>query len=389
MPGSFSAARKPMKRRRLDVIFKLRLLIWALLLALWGVLVYQYLGEDEPETAPMHSVVNPYREIQPQPAPLAEERERLAAPEQIPPQARAETITQTPAPPPSSLSEIRVPEEFQGPAAEQPKPPAPAPPEEVLAPVQEAVPAPSGFVKRETRHFTVYGEDDPPSQEFLDLLENLHGNLMLDLAPFSPWSNDTRVSVFLFQRQETYRRVTGRPAWSGAASSFADKRVYIYEGPDLPGMLAHELCHIYYDNFFPKDRSDPLWLSEGMATMIQVERGLSTPNWLRQNLQLVERGGGLSLPELMAVTNTVGMPDAKVYLWYAESYSLVRFLLRSQHRSNFYKFSQFLSEGRTVTESLYRAYGMPYNRLKALEYAWRHQIGPRHFPQPSLARTTP
>jgi len=27
-----------------------------------------------------------------------------------------------------------------------------------------------------------------------------------------------------------------------------------------------------------------------------------------------------------------------------------------------------------MVESLYRAYGMPYNRLKALEYAWRYEI---------------
>ena len=27
-----------------------------------------------------------------------------------------------------------------------------------------------------------------------------------------------------------------------------------------------------------------------------------------------------------------------------------------------------------MTESLYRAYGMPYNRVKALEYAWRYEI---------------
>ncbi len=373
---------------RMDVTFKLRLLIWVTLLSLWGVLVYQYLGEEEVGGERMHAVFNPYKDRPSQPEPPVAEREFLAAPEQLPPEARTEIVEQAGVPPASSLSEIRAPEYIRGPAQslEKTRPQEPASAQPTPEPAQEAPLAPSGFVKRMTRHFTVYAEVAPPSEEFLELLENLHGNLMLDLAPFSPWTNESQVVILLFQHQETYRRMTGRPAWSGGASSIAEKRVYIYESPELPGILAHELCHIYYDNFYQKNRPDPLWLSEGMATLIQVERGLSAPNWLRENLQILERGGGYGLSELMNLTTTAGMPDAKVRLWYAESYSLVRFLMRSQHKSNFYKFSLFLSEGRTVTESLYLAYGMPYNRIKALEYAWRHELGPRRLPRRSLAQ---
>lgn len=66
--------------------------------------------------------------------------------------------------------------------------------------------------------------------------------------------------------------------------------------------------------------------------------------------------------------------DTKVRLWYTQSYSIVRFLIRSQYKSSFYKFSEFLREGKDPTQALYRAYGMPYNRLKALEYAWRYDL---------------
>jgi len=370
-----------------DVLLRLRVLIWIVLLSLWGVMVYQYLGEEEAEDR-MHKVVSPYtnplpaQTVFPEQTPPAFRQEPLDHAEVVPPSASDESSAAMAPPPsglaPSSLGGVRAPDYIRGPASDATAPPPSEPgvtvaPPPAAAPPAEA-PLPVGFVKRFTRHFTVYSESAPPSPEFLELLENLHGNLMLDLAPFSPWAKDERVLIFLFQNQNTYRDMTGRPAWSGGASSVPKRKIYLYESAELPGILAHELCHIYYDNFYAGGRSDPLWLSEGMATLIQIERGQARPVWLRENLQVLERGGGFTLDDLIVISATKGMSDAQVRLWYAQSYSVVRFLIRTQYKSSFYKFSRYLREGRSMTESLYRAYGMPYNRVKALEYAWRYEI---------------
>jgi hypothetical protein len=373
-------------------------------------MVYQYLGEEDTADR-MHKVASPYANPLPVPSLGSNPAAQNAPPEQIPPEFRQDPLDHaeafpsnaqpSPAPgpnnssvalvqPPSSqnpiagasLREISAPDYMKGPdEAAVARPPAIAPRpiagegrEIGTVEPQAEVPLPVGFVKRITRHFTVYSEGDPPSSEFLELLENLHGNLMLDLAPFSPWAKGERVLIFLFRSQNTYHQMTGRPAWSGGASSVPKRKIYLYESAELPGILAHELCHIYYDNFYTGGRSDPLWLSEGMATLIQIERGQARPVWLRENLEILERGGGFSLDELMGVATTKAMSDAQVRLWYAQSYSVVRFLIRTQYKSSFYKFSLYLREGRSMTESLYRAYGMPYNRVKALEYAWRYDI---------------
>ncbi len=235
-------------------------------------------------------------------------------------------------------------------------------------------PVPAGFQKSVSRHFNIYAEQYEASDRFLELIENLHGNLMLDLAPFSPWASDQKVSIFLFKSQEAYRRVTGRPPWSGGASSVPKRKVYVYESEELPGILAHELTHIYFDGFFLEGTTDPLWLSEGMATLLQVERGLAAPNWLRENLASLESGGGLPFESFMGVTTTSGWTDDKVRLWYAQAYSVVRYLIRTQYRSSFYKFASYIRDGRPVPEALYRAYGAPYTRIRALEIAWRHEV---------------
>jgi hypothetical protein len=385
-----------------DVLLRLRVLIWVLVISLWGVMVYQYLGEEEQEAAQMKRV-RPYANA-PRPATPSVDEAAIAAaarPLEGEPNAPASPpppmIPQSPVPsvPPGELpvipsgdyvgpapagSEGRRPPDViaeRRPEPAQRRPPA-APPrtstprEDRTAPAD--MPAPAGFVKSVSRHFVVFAEQYPASDRFIELIENLHSNLMLDLAPFSPWAREERTTIFLFKNQDTYRRVTGRPSWSGGASSVSKRKLYVYESEELPGIVAHELTHIYFDGFFLDGTTDPLWLSEGMATLVQVERGLAAPNWLRENLARLEAGEGFPIEKFTAVTTTAGWPDERVRLWYAQSYSLVRFLIRTQYRSSFYKFSAHLRDGRPAPEALYRAYGAPYTRLKALEHAWRYEL---------------
>jgi hypothetical protein len=399
----------------MDVLLRLRVLIWVLVISLWGVMVYQYLGEEEKETAQMKPVVNPYSSVSvpDTPAPDAvDPNAPAAAPNLV--AAAGNPVTQAAAHAPVALPPSVVPGATSDPSAiitapagdvgpapsgdQRPEssvvaeaPPTAAPPRRAARATRPAhtaqrqwredrsvalpdPPVPPGFEKSVTRHFNVYAEQYPASDRFLELLENLHGNLMLDLAPFSPWASDQKVSVFLFKNQDTYRRVTGRPPWSGGASSVPKRKVFLYESEELPGILAHELTHIYFDGFFLDGANDPLWLSEGMATLVQVERGLAAPNWLRENLHALEGGSGLPLETFMGVKTTSGWEDEKVRLWYAQAFSVVRYLIRTQYRSSFYKFASYLRDGRPVPEALYRAYGAPYTRVRALEIAWRHEI---------------
>ena len=326
-------------------------------------MVYEYLGEEDGGPAKMKRVA-PYeaRQEPPPVAPLEARSLPASAPAVVPPLASLNAIAQLPA-------------AFTAPPPEPRRPrPRPRTRVEDRTPAAPDMPVPPGFARTVTRHFVVFAEQYPAAERFIELIENLNSNLMLDLAPFSPWAREERTTIFLFKSQDTYRRVTGRPAWSGGASSISKRKLYVYESEELPGIVAHELTHVYFDGFFREGTANPLWLSEGMATLVQVERGLAAPNWLRENLVRLEQGEGMPIEEFTEVATTAGWPDDKVRLWYAQSYSIVRFLIRTQYRSSFYKFASHLRDGRPAPEALYRAYGAPYTRLKALEHAWRYEL---------------
>jgi len=402
----------------MDILIRLRVLLWLMVLSLWGLMLYQFLGEEE-QLPQMRWVATHVAEDAGAELPDLEDQVRISAADLFP--ARPDDLLTEPsgllmaggtggklARIPASLADSRPPPgsrlgAYAGArpdATSFPKPiasrdfksalPKPVPKAEKKRPERERDPAPAqplrpkrrvaaaqapkGFTKLETQHFIVYSQGKKASLEFLETLENLHGNLMLDLAAFSPWARDHKVSIYLFRDQESYRKVTGRPSWSGGASSVKRRKIYLYETDELVGILAHELCHIYFDSFFASSGGNPLWLSEGMATLIQTERGLAAPNWLGSNLATLRRGGGYSLKDLMRVDSTSDASDDDIRLWYSQSFSVVRFMIRSQYRSSFYKFCRFVRDGLPLDRALYRAYGMPFNRIKALEYAWRYDL---------------
>jgi len=360
-----------------EVLSRIRLLIWLLLLSLWGLMVYQYLGEGDFNLPVLSGIARNY-------SPLSQINAGGSSPAQNPfpsqPQAQASggppAALMFPTPPPGAVG-----------IAEKSRPAAQNPPAQ--APVSANQPAaepqvsgekltrptliPPSFTRTLTQHFVVYSEAAPP-KNFLSMIELLHGNLMLDLAAFSPWAFDQRVTVVLFNNQKSYHKITGRPEWSGGATSVERREIFVYESPDLQSIMAHEMTHVYYDGFYLEGHEDPMWLSEGMATFDQVELGLTKPNWLRPNLRILEEGGGYSLKQLMGVTTLNGASDAEVQLWYTEAYSVVRFLTKLPPRNGFYKFSVSIRQGHGVAKSLLAGYGMPYNRIQALEYAWRFHL---------------
>lgn len=359
----------------MDILSKLRVVFWGLVIGLWGLFMYQYMDEDMSSIKRFSVGVNPFSGKQTQ-APLT--KHTVPTPPSIfQPQPLPEPTTAQL--PPSTLSLIKPGADIKDIPATgmMPEHSVSEKTEIVVSPKssEENYPeTPEGFAMKPTQHFVVYEEGTEVSKELAETVEALHGSIMLDLVAFSPWSRERKVFIFFSKSQETYRRLTGRPAWSGGAASLNERKIYLYKSDEAFGILAHELTHIYFDSFFPPSNPSPLWLSEGIATYVQSERGLSTPNWLAQNLKLLENGSGFKLNDLVRIENLQGADEDNVRLWYAQSYSVVRFLMKLKAGDAFYFFCKNLRDGRPAAQSLYQAYGMPYNKLSSLEYAWRYDL---------------
>jgi hypothetical protein len=241
-------------------------------------------------------------------------------------------------------------------------------------------PLPQGFNSALTNDYMVYRERLPVSSNLQKYLENIHGNFVLDVLPFSVFSDFKRIFVMMFRSRDKYSGFTEMPRWSAATTDIQKGAVYIMESKSFKSNFVHELSHIYYDGFF-KPVLCPLWLSEGFA--VRMQTAAQTPaerTWYDSELERFRDGRYIKFDEFMGVQDLSSYGGDDAITWYAQAYSVVDYLLKNKTRDEFYQFSKNLKEGRPLERALYRAYGMPFNNIHALEYAWQDYLR-RHAPR--------
>ena len=129
-----------------------------------------------------------------------------------------------------------------------------------------------------------------------------------------------------------------------------------------------------FDQYFLPQIS-PLWLSEGMAVYMQIYASKQKPVYIVNQLKFIlETGQLIPFEEMMSVQTLKAYPKEQAELWYTQSYSLVDYLLNTRSRDEFYKFCSELKAGTPVYQALYRAYGMPFNKVSTLQNVWLHDL---------------
>ncbi len=352
----------------MDIIYRLRIIFWLLILTIWGIYVYQYLSEDLEKERKTKIILNKSERQ------TSIQKKNHPTPIKISQDVYTTEINQNQSEPQQlhqpkdghSRIMIKKEEDISLPQAHLKN--------EYFKETEKENKIPQGFIFKNTRHFNLYVEQGIDINEIEKEIEFLHGEMMLDLIAFSPWTRDEKVNVYLTQRADKYQQLSGRPLWSGGAANLKERKIYLYKSHEWKGILAHELTHIYFDSFFGGYEKSPLWLSEGMAVYIQIKYGGSKPMWLKENLTRLVNGNYYKIKDLTETTSLDDINEKNIKLWYTQAYTVVYLLLKIQRKDEFYQFCRLIKEGNSTSKSLYLAYGKPYTTLSALESVWKFEI---------------
>ncbi len=233
---------------------------------------------------------------------------------------------------------------------------------------------PPGFLTGDTFNYLIYREKDPVTPKVKNVLDTIHGNLMLDLTPFTLVVKPSKILVMMFMDKNSYMGFTDRPAWSGASSDLQSDSLYVIEKTGFYALTVHELTHLYFDAYFLPKLS-PLWLSEGMAVYMQVYATKKRPAYVDNSLKrILQTGKLIPFEQMMSAQTLKEYPREQAEMWYTQAYSVVDYLLNTRSRDEFYKMCDELKKGTPIYQALYRAYGMPFNKVSTLQHVWLHDL---------------
>ena len=139
--------------------------------------------------------------------------------------------------------------------------------------------------------------------------------------------------------------------------------------------LAHELGHMvtHQITFSPYGAFLPIWLDEGLAMHAEGEPDPYLQSWLKK---------AISQQKLISVRSLSSPFSAKpeeAYISYAESQSLVEFLIQNYGKDKMLRLLSLLKEGNSCDEALTEVYGFDQDGLDKL---WREYITGQTHLQP-------
>lgn len=255
--------------------------------------------------------------------------------------------------------------------------PAASAPEVPAAPVRKTpkwMAPPLGFNTGSNDSFLFYREIKPITDKVHALFRKINGMLAMDLVPFTSLKTPPKSLVMLFNNHESYMEYTKRPAWSGAACDVGRDTLYVLEGAGVYPLSIHEMTHLYFDGFFYPARM-PLWVSEGMATYMQIKASGATPEWVNAAMRKIMAGGSMDMRTFAELKTTAAMPAEMVELWYTQAYGITDYLLNKRTRDEYYTFTINMAGGAEPESAMYKAYGLPFTKFETLRNVWLHDIG--------------
>ena len=233
-------------------------------------------------------------------------------------------------------------------------------------------------------HVHYYGLDKSFAQGILDAgMEGISRN-----ANDAGLTTEDPVDIYVYPNYDDLRdAILYEPSWTGG-QAFSEQNIVIMgtsgssSGWDEATVI-HELTHVLVGHFtFSCLGGVPQWLNEGLAV---YSEGPLDPQFKGPLDQAIQNNTLLSV---RSISGSFSEVSDKANLSYAESYSLVNFLIETYGQQKMTELLSALRDGLTLDQALQQTYDFD---VEGLEDAWREAIGaqPRAVSAEPTAQPSP
>ncbi len=219
-------------------------------------------------------------------------------------------------------------------------------------------------------HFLVMHQaDEAFAKRVSDKAEACYTAISADLG-FTRYQNfwvwDNRVKILIYPTAAEFVAACKAPGWALGQASYARHEIASYQqsGPGfLDSLLPHELSHLILADYIGVERV-PLWLTEGFAQWVQEGRAPSG----------FVPAKGFRLTDLMRMDIRRNTDPQRVAIFYAQSASVVGFMISAYGGPAFGKFCKALRDGKPVDAALVAAYAPDIPSAEVLEQKWMKSL---------------
>jgi Peptidase MA superfamily len=242
----------------------------------------------------------------------------------------------------------------------------------------EAKPLPDNFKVERAEHFLIYydsGVSASKASSVKNLAEKYYRLITQEfhLIRDELWVWDKRAKIYIAEDKEQYHKLFDCQSWSEACVEYRNKTIYTYVGQDsFSKILVHELTHIIFREYVGQNTL-PLWLDEGVATYMEDKyAGGHYKRYLKNIKKKISDNTFIPIDELTQLNGLAlgAKPKDYVTLFYAQSYSVVNFIITKYGRHNFSRFFSYVREGMPLKKALARVY-FDFREFEKLERLWK------------------
>lgn len=223
-------------------------------------------------------------------------------------------------------------------------------------------------------HFIVlHTGDESLARTVADRAESYYATIAADLGYTryrNFWLWDNRVKILIYPTAAAFSEACNAPAWAAGRASAQRHEIASFRQSGegfLSSLLPHELSHLILADFIGEARV-PLWLTEGFAGWEQGGRTAPTAG-----SALPHR---FPLKELTTLDIRRESDRSRVALFYAQSASVVGFMIKTYGGEAFGAFCRALRDGKDLGEALAAAYPHDIPSTDVLEQKWSTQKPP-------------
>ena len=236
-----------------------------------------------------------------------------------------------------------------------------------------AFPGPdAGAAHAQTLHFEVSGYGIAETQRAADDAEASYNRIMMDtnLYSFKPAG---LYKIVIYGSQDEFRKKTGQPSWSGGVS--VGNAIYSFAGLALNRTLAHEMTHLIFFEYMGRMNPDHRWINEGLA-VYEEEKAAAAQGYrgdLYADVRGLMRAQPVAMDQMIKLTPATERERA-VSVWYAQSESMVHFMIDRGGRFGFAQFLGALHDGKGWDDAVSSSFSGAWRGLADFEQAWQRSL---------------